>query len=309
MGRRRYIVWSVFFGLVTVLLGVLATGWNYTIIKMADHISSTGPVRNLPWYWLIVGSIGSCAVLAGLIVFFVRLMREIRKNQMQSEYLARITHELKTPLATLELSSSLLKASGLEPEEADQLWQSHQRELNRLKSNVESLLLAARFDAKLFKPQSETFLLEDWINKEWIHWQTLLGSGALIKRTGMALDGPVFGDPHFLRLITDNVIENARKYSKDTPQICIHTHMLSRGSRRAWQIQFEDFGLGFDPALKKKIFKPFVRAVASRQKSIPGTGLGLYLARSAARKMGYHLHAESKGVGQGARFILEGNWA
>ncbi len=287
---------------------MLATGWNYTIIAMAKHVaSSSGQVRDLPWYWLIIGTLGFCIVLAGLIVFFVRLMREIRHNQLQSMYLARVTHELKTPLATMELSSSMLRGKNLEVSEAEQLWNSHQRELGRLKSNVDSLLLAARFDAKLFKPTRQLWSLEDWLQNEFGHWTNSLGDK--IERQGPPLHGMVFSDAGFMKLITDNIIENARKYAKGTPKLKIQTSVVNRRGRSRWEIQFEDEGLGFDPTMEKKIFKPFVRAQATKTRSIPGTGLGLYLAASAAKKLGYRLYARSKGLGSGAVFVLEGDWA
>jgi signal transduction histidine kinase len=103
-------------------------------------------------------------------------------------------------------------------------------------------------------------------------------------------------------LISDNILQNARKYAKTSPNVEIHTEM----KKGHWQIQFRDDGWGFDPKDSKDILKPFFRSKAYASHAIPGTGLGLYIAASASKAMGMKVKGFSLGKGQGAVFTLEG---
>jgi len=298
MTKRRWI-WVTYFILLVALLAVLATRWNMAWIESPDR-KVIEP---------LLGTLGFVIIIAGVILFFARLLQEMRLNQLQSEFLASVTHELNTPIATLELSSNLLRqSSDLSREETEKLWQSHGLELERLKSEVGTLLEAARWDTRSVKIQRSEIELEDWIDSRLPFWRAILRTGSVIK-TGQKLDFSVSVDPKILNLITDNLIENARKFARDTPQVTIKTStFVSTGLKKGkkWKIEFRDEGWGFDPKETKKLFKRFHRSPHSAPYSIPGTGLGLFLAHSASRRMNLELHALSSGPGTGAFFFVEG---
>jgi signal transduction histidine kinase len=299
MTKRRWI-WVTYLILLVALLAILATRWNMAWIE--------SPERKV--IEPLLGTLGFVIIIAGVILFFARLLQEMRLNQLQSEFLAAVTHELKTPIATLELSSNLLRQTpDLSPEETEKLWQSHRLELDRLKSEVETLLEAARWDARSVKTQRSKINLAEWIQLRLPFWQSNLRNGEIIQ-TGPKLDLSVYVDPKILNLIADNLIDNARKFARDTPKITIHTRILENqgfNKNKKWQIEFRDEGWGFDPKESKKIFKRFHRSRHQAPYSIPGTGLGLFLAHSASRRMGISLHALSPGHGMGASFFLEGH--
>src|SRR4051812_30439006 len=119
MVRKHRWVWITLFVLGVLLLATLATGWNVVLVhdyqrmlELARQVSRDEGYQ-APWLPVILGSLGFAAAVAGLILFFFRLLKEMRLNQLQTEFLATVSHELKTPIATLELTSSLLREKGL----------------------------------------------------------------------------------------------------------------------------------------------------------------------------------------------------
>lgn len=300
MIRKRRWFWITLFVLGVVLLAGLATGWNIVLVLKFQQV---------PWMGLILGTLGFVVVLGGLILFFVRLLQEMRLNQLQSEFIAAISHELKTPIATLELSASLLKQGGLEPDEVQKLWSSHDAELKRLKSQVESLLEAARWQAKQATPELVPLQLESWLNGAVPRWRQILGPWGKLERQGDPLDCTARLDPAMLDLVMDNLFDNARKFARGAPHVVIRSHMLEPvqpWKKPRWSIEIQDSGWGFDSSDSERIFKRFFRAKKETPYSIPGTGLGLYLASSASRAMGIELSGESLGKGRGAIFTLTG---
>lgn len=294
MNQRRWF-WLIFLILIVGLLAVLATRFNVAVL-LADRRALLEP---------ILGTVGFIVILAGFIILFVRLGQEMRLNQLQSEFLAAVTHELKTPIATLELSASLLRQTDLAPAEAAQLWRSHEIELSRLRAEVETLLEAARWDANAVRSMRTEIDLEKWLNERLASWRELLGTGATLRRVGDALPTKILADPKMLDIVCTNLVENAKKFAIDKPKLTLRTEV--NGSR--WKISFDDEGFGFDPSESKKIFKRFYRAKHSAPYSISGTGLGLYLARAAGKRMGIAISATSAGPQKGASFALTGKAA
>jgi signal transduction histidine kinase len=292
---KRGWFWLLFLILIVGLLAVLATRFNVALL-LSNRKDLLEPV---------LGTIGFVLILAGFIVLFVRLTQEMRLNQLQSEFLAAVTHELKTPIATIELSTSLLRQGGLSEKESEELWKSHDIELIRLRSEVEALLEAARWDAKAVRAQRVEMDLERWVKARMEEWSKLLGADATFTRAGDPLPSVVSFDPKMLSLVCVNLIENAKKFANGKPDVTLRT---SRDGD-SWTMSFEDRGFGFDPKESKRIFKRFYRAKHSAPYSISGTGLGLYLAREACRRMGIRIEASSAGHLRGASFTLSGRAA
>lgn len=313
MNRRSYWLWISIFTGSAIILGTLATGWNVVLVRdyekmvdLARSISEPTPqVSVSPLVLnLVAGTLGFFLVLGTFIAFLVRLLREMRQNQLQSEFLATVTHELKTPIAAIELSSSLLQTENLTEIEKQKLWESHEAEVARLKTDVESLLQAARWESMPVHVNHEPVDLEGWIQDSLERWQAILGPTAKLTRQGSPLS--IVGDLDLrkLNLISDNILQNARKFAKSAPQVEILTDY--NGKTGHWKIHFKDEGWGFEPRDAKKIMKPFYRSRPLGGQAIPGTGLGLHIASSASRALGMKIMGFSAGKGQGAVFTLEG---
>lgn len=309
MLNRRRRLWIILFVGLALLLTVLATGWNvvlvrdyYQMVALARSLHGNDSFSFAPWPFLILGTLGFIAALSIIIVFFVKILREMKLNQAQAEFLASVSHELKTPIASMELSSSLLRAGGLSAEETARLWLSHQAELKRLREEVLTILEAARWQAGPPKAQLEPVNLEEWLQRSVDRWKNLLGSKGQLTRDGDRLPERAMTELRSLNLITDNLLDNARKFADGAPQVRIHTRI--EGGR--WTIEFKDHGLGFEPQDSKKIFDRFYRSQHRASYAIPGNGLGLHLANSASRALGLSLKGSSEGRGHGAVFTLSG---
>lgn len=295
-------VWVLVFVVAVLLLGTLAATWNVVYIERLREVELKSLPRSGAWVGIVLGSLGFVGLLGGMILFFVRLLQEMKLNQLQSEFIAAVSHELKTPIATIELSSSLIRSGGLSSEESTRLWSSHDAELQRLKSEVEALLAAAQWQSNAMQSKLSPTSVEEWLNQSMDRWRHILGPGATLDRNGERIQGKALIDPRMLTQVADNLIDNARKFSRGVPEVAIRTRQIEGH----WQITFQDQGWGFDPADADRIFKRFVRGKNDAPYAIPGTGLGLFLARSASQAMKIRLSGESAGHGKGATFRLEG---
>ncbi len=153
--------------------------------------------------------------------------------------------------------------------------------------------------------------LEAWLKESLARWKVALGPEATLERVGPELPDSVALDFRSLNLIADNLLDNARKFARGAPQVLIRTARLPSGilGRASWRIEFRDEGWGFDPKDKRRIFGRFVRARSAAPYSIAGTGLGLFLVKSAGASMGLRVRGHSAGHGSGAIFVIEGGIA
>jgi signal transduction histidine kinase len=317
--KRRWL-WIALSVVLALILGVVAAGYTATIV--ADYNRMLQIAREFerakmpeaPKITLTLGSIGFAASILGVLIFLLRLLREMKLNQAQSEFIARVSHELKTPLATIKLTSDLLRsqehdARTQDPEERSRLWRSHDEELDRLKRQVHSLLETARWQVSPPRILKRRLHLGKWIESQKARWLEILGPQSRIEYPGDSLDFEIEADPEKLELIFSNLVENARKFAKqdsDGPTLRIRG---MRESARQWAVEVEDAGWGFPKELSQKLFQRFYRAPHGAPYAIAGTGLGLHLSLAAAQAMGFKLSARSDGLGKGAIFKIEGKRA
>jgi signal transduction histidine kinase len=302
--RPKTGLWVFLFILGLAIAGVMATSYNVEIIL--NNLRTDVPA--LPWVKIILGSLGFIGIITFLILFFERMIREMKISQFHADFLDRISHELRTPLSTMSLVSDLLRGRpDLTQEERERLWKSHETELNRLKADVESLLQAARLRESRQQVNLMPIDLRDFLTDKWPSFEQLLGPAAVLRRE-IADEGlmRVRADPTLLELILRNLLDNAKKFSLGQPEVVLRV----RVTRRNFEIAVLDRGQGFAPKSQSRLFKRFSRIQSEstefRGYAVPGTGLGLYLSASAARAMGMTLSGTSLGEGQGAEFKLIG---
>ena len=316
--KRRHLFWFLsFIALVLILAGLWTTTNVYFYQKytelsfqlkgLVDREKLQDLNAPITWMSLYLG-LGFGLGLLGIAVFFFRLLSEMKLSQMQKEFLARISHELQSPVSSLELSASLLSKKGIEisEEEKISLWEIHDSELKRLRVEIESLLEASRWEHKGFRPQFENIYLQDWLGQAFPVWEKIVGPSGRMSLKGDKMDLNVRIDPRILSLVTNNLVDNARKFSKGGELILeVYTHIFQgkKGSAK-WLLEFKDNGVGFSPEQSRKIFKRYERI--SPKSSKPGYGIGLFLVRSACKGMGLQVTANSEGSGKGAQFVISG---
>ncbi len=310
VSRPRKGRWIFLFILGLAVAGVMATSYNFEIARQVT-------LNGIPWGKITFGAFGFIAIILALILFFLRLLNEMQISQIQADFLDRISHELRTPLSTLTLVSDLLRGdASMQTEEQKRLWNSHDLELNRLKTDVELLLQAARLREARLKVELKEVDLMAWLQERWPSFIQLLGPNAMMSLTSDHLSKKVLIDEALFELILRNLLDNARKFSLGKPVVEIKISQLPKSvfmGKKRWQMLVKDHGLGFSPSQEEELFRRFSRLEVEtpelQTQSIPGTGLGLYLSASASKAMNLTLSGQSLGEGTGAEFKIVGTLA
>lgn len=280
----------------------LATLWN--IIIIADYLRfkqlsgqpSFGTGR---WWILAIGCVLFVGVMAGLIVFIVMLVKQIRANQAQRNFIDAVTHELKTPLTSLKLHLETLQLGRVPEAKQSDFHRTMLDDVARLDLLVDHVLAAARSEGRKrkvrFEPLSVTDSVKDAI-------------GVVAHRYGfdpseISVVGPscsVMADAHSLSLIFVNLIDNAAKYAGPIPQVWIE--IVPEG--KFVEIRVHDNGIGLAPGQLKRVFHRFYRVGNELTRIRQGTGLGLYIVKETVARIRGKVEVRSPGEGRGSTFIV-----
>jgi len=283
----------------TVLAVALAVGWQ--ILVVSDFGSVARGFTPAHWWFLILGSIFFGLVILGLVLLCAWLIREMRHSQRQQAFLDAVTHEMKTPLASMRLALDTLHKHDPGPDRRDAFLRMIDEDLERLDRTVEHVLAAARAEggprAPLQGQVELRLLLEDCI--EQIRESHKLEPGSIRLESDVSV--LVRGDEAELGLVFRNLLENAVKYSD--PPVEVRVGVTETGDRRV-RVQIADQGIGIPAGELRKIFQRFYRAGRDVQRRASGLGLGLFIVRDLLRRHGGRIEAQSEGAGRGSRFVV-----
>ena len=252
---------------------------------------------------LIFGVIFFGLIIAGLSVNTVFLVREIRRNEQQDSFLNAVTHELKTPIASIRMYLETLQSRQLDEPQRREFYHIMLEDTDRLLGTVEQVLKAgeARQRSKrknwqeldfseLVKSALELTRLRHHLMPENLRFGAAPPDGLL-----------VLGSPEELRTVVFNLFENAVKYSRDHREIVVD---LRTPDMDKVLLSVHDLGIGIPRSELKRIFNRFYRATNPLAGQVKGTGLGLFIVRSIARRHGGDVYAESEGEGRGSTFTV-----
>lgn len=290
--RRRGAI-ALFIALGALLIGVAITlniGWIILNQRRAAL--------------LVLGIICFAILIAGVVLNTVFLLREIRRNERQDSFLNAVTHELKTPIASIRLYLETLQRRPVPEEQKQQFYTIMLADSDRLLATVEQVLKAGQLGQK-HRQLNRTLIDLDSLLNECITITSQrhhLPSGAITLDPGASgIYFRVLGLPEDLSTAVLNVLDNAVKYSTDPVQI----HCSLAIERYAFvQIRIADQGHGLPPGHQKRIFKRFYRVPGRTMVRIKGTGLGLFLVRAILRQHGGDATAHSPGLAQGTTITL-----
>jgi signal transduction histidine kinase len=253
---------------------------------------------------LVFGIIFFGVIIAGMVVNTIFLVREIRRNEQQDSFLNAVTHELKTPIASIRLYLETLQSRNVDEEQRAGFYRIMLEDTDRLLGTVEQVLKAGETkhgsDRRKWVELDFGEIVRDAVELGRVRKN--IGKDALRFAGEPEEELLVMGNAEELRTAVFNLLDNAVKYSGENPRITVS---ILRPDIDSVLLQVHDEGVGISRAELKRIFKRFYRAQNPLSGEVKGTGLGLFIVRSIARRHGGDAYAQSAGEGSGSTFTLK----
>ena len=290
---RRQTATTVFIALCVVLVAAavsLNIGW---ILVNGRRVAP-----------LVLGGLSFALIIAGLIVYTVFLVREMRITEQQDSFLNSVTHELKTPIASIRLYLETLQSRDVGDAQRKEFYGIMLADADRLQHTVEQVLKAGAVRHTRGRLQRQAIDVA-WLVEESVETARqrhhLPAEAVAIEAGEPGVPLVVDGDVDDLRTAIGNLLDNAVKYSGGRPQVSVR--VAAPAPDTVW-VRVRDQGVGIPRSQLTRIFNRFYR-FQSQGAKVKGTGLGLYIVRSIARRHGGRVFAQSEGEGKGATFTLE----
>ncbi len=241
-------------------------------------------------------------VISGVVLNTIFLVREIRRNEQHNAFINAVTHELKTPVASIRLYLETLLSRSVDETKRNEFYRIMLEDNDRLLNLIEQVLRTGRVSPTNRILNSAPVDLDTVLQECVAQTRTLhnLDTEALQYVPGPAVK--IMGDQDELRAAVANLLENAVKYSGQEVSVIADT---SDVDGKYIFVRVKDRGVGIAKTELKRIFKRFYRIPGLAPTRLKGTGLGLYIVRSVAKRHGGRAWAESEGPGQGSTFVLQ----
>ena len=291
--RRGTIVFFLILGITLVALAVaLNVGW--IILNWRQGVL------------LFFGIIFFALIIAGMIVNTSFLVRELRRSEQHDSFINAVTHELKTPVASIRLHLETLQRRDLPESQKQEFYRLMLRDTDRLTETVEQVLRAGRAGDKKAGREKSTVDLPQLVRecmeaartRHHLPPESLRYEEASTNGGGMR----VLGSPEDLRTAVFNILDNAIKYSGDDVDVRVSVNLPDE---KRIALVVHDQGVGIPADDMKSIFKRFYRVSHRSLTHVKGTGLGLFIVKSIAQKHGGKVFAESEGEGKGTTITME----
>ncbi|MCA1634482.1 MAG: HAMP domain-containing histidine kinase [Acidobacteria bacterium] len=292
-GRRRSIVFFTTLGVCLVVLTVvLNVGWillNWRQVAL-----------------LVFGIIFFIAIIAGLVLNTTFLVREIRRNEQQDSFLNAVTHELKTPLASIRLYLETLQTREVDADKRREFYDVMMADSDRLLHTVEQVLRAGQIShrgrPRNASPIDLAEMVRSCLDLARIRYHLPADAFRFAESFNGEERAVVTGDEEELRAVVLNLIDNAVKYSGEEVRVTVEVATLDA---KHVAVRIIDQGVGIASGELKRVFKRFYRVPGQTMQRVKGTGLGLFIVHSIVKKHGGRVFAESAGEGRGSTFTIQ----
>lgn len=276
--------------------------------EVEDLVKTMGPSqlsRSANSFILIQGCVLMGLILIGIYVLFITNRKQWALNKLQRNILDSVTHELKTPLASLRLHTETLLFRPVNDETRTNFLKKSIQEIERLQSLIEGILVSARVEGGIEDIEKNEIDLQAVVENCYSHFRERLGSRRLFSLyvSNNTPQNPfeIRASKQEMEMVFNNLLENAVKYSPEGGSVSVEVRIDSQ----QFQVSIFNSGNGIEQSEINKIFKKFYRASSHHRNHVSGTGLGLFVCRTVVKNHGGRIYATSPGLNKGATFHVE----
>jgi len=269
--------------MILLVVGLTAVWVVQNVLGATGNLESD----TIFWVMLSTGTVLLAGVLAGVIAYLTLTVKAFNLNRRQSNFIDAVTHELKSPIASLKLYLQTMDRRSVDEKQARDFHRFMLEDVERLDSLINHLLDAARIDSDQVSQH------EDASDSEPVPLDQLLTqcSAAVCSRYRLPVETVEVDSPPVelegqlvqLEILFRNLIDNAVKYGGSPPRV--EVHVVDSGDGNV-TVTIADNGAGIPANQRRKIFSRFIRLGNELERRTPGTGLGLYLVRNVVKSMG-----------------------
>ncbi|TWU42863.1 sensor histidine kinase [Novipirellula artificiosorum] len=298
MFERRSLTAPITLGVVMILIVVVLT----VVWILGNWLIARGEQASAPVYYTILatGSVMLAAMLAGVIAYLTLTVKAFNLNRRQSNFIDAVTHELKSPIASLKLYLQTLARRNVDEQQQKDFHRFMLEDVERLDSLINHLLDAARIERGTESMEKEPIRLDQLLAQ--------CSSAACLRyhvpdETIEVTCEPltVRSQPVQLEILFRNLIDNAVKYGGTPPSVKIRAETIDD---HQVTVSVIDNGAGIPANQKRKVFGRFVRLGNELERSRPGTGLGLHLVRNVTKAVGGIVRIMDRQQGTGTEFVV-----
>lgn len=299
LSRSRRPKWhylAVGVGLIVVAIS-LTVAWGILAAPETAGPRAVAPARVVAYFF---GSVLFILLIGGLVLIWLLLLREVRLNERQSNFVSAVTHELKTPVASLKLYLDTLRLRDLPEGKRQDFYRTMEQDLERLHATIDNVLNAAMYTERKVEDPRPLDLAR--LTRRAIE---LTGTRHQLAQEAIRYHGPeallLWGNPQGLETAVLNLLDNAVKYSKD--KVAVEVELRKNGDGQV-HLSVRDSGIGMTRTHLRFIFNRFYRIGSEARRSRTGTGLGLFIVRSVVKGHGGTVMADSAGLDKGSTFTI-----
>ena len=288
-GRRKSIAFFIVLGvgLISVLLvlyiGYILLNWRTGVLQ-------------------VLGVLLVLMIICGILLNTIFLVREIRRNEHQNAFINAVTHELKTPVASIRLYLETLQTRPVDEDKRKEFYRIMLEDSDRLLSTIEQVLRTGRVGSTSNSLNLSRVEIADLVARCVARARTMHHASAEALQYHPGPPVTVLGDADEVSAAVLNLIDNAIKYSGNEVRVMVET---AQADDKNVVVRVKDAGAGISKDELNRVFKRFYRVPGPLASRVKGTGLGLYIVRSVAKRHAGRVWAESEGPGRGSTFVLQ----
>jgi signal transduction histidine kinase len=294
----------LFIQVLWILLMVVWIRWYFEkhtqIREMAQRLRTQVEADGLGWLPLLEGGVLLTLILAGATVIFIYWNKQHHLNKMQRAFVSNVTHELKSPVASIQLALETMALRDLSDEKRREFVTMMLDDTDRLTALIDRILGAARIEKMRGKYRLETVSMRRFVEEVLEEDRHLYEKEGRVITLEKGRDAHVAVDRSAMRVVLANLLENAARYSPKNSKIRLKVHKDLRSCR----LDVIDSGEGIRGEDLKNIFKMFWRGSEEQSSRARGTGLGLYIVRNIVKDHRGKVWASSPGPGRGSTFSV-----